>query len=315
VSAGRPGQDVPAGDADGAEEAWSASYALIGTSTMDADDALRDLIGRALQEDLGAGDVTAQATIPEGLRARATVTQKAPGVLAGLDAAVRTFHAVDPTLVVTLEAEEGEWRDGGPVLAVDGLARSIVAAERTALNITGRLSGVATMTRRYADAIAGTRATMLDTRKTTPGMRLLEKRAVVVGGGANHRIGLFDQILIKENHAAMAGGVGPAVRAAHAHRPDLPLEVECQDLDEVRAALEAGAGIDRFRILLDNMTLDDLRAAVGLAAGRVPLEASGNVSLETVGGIAATGVDFISAGALTHSAPVLDLSLILEPRP
>lgn len=285
-------------------------------SPTDRSAALHDLVARALAEDLGDGDVTAQATVPEGLRGRATVTQKAPGVLAGLEAFAAVSAAVDPDLRVELLADEGVWRDRGPVAVLDGSARSILAVERTALNIVGRLSGVATMTRRYADAVAGTNATVLDTRKTTPGMRLLEKAAVLAGGGANHRIGLFDQILIKENHAAMAGGVGPAVRAAHAHRPDLPLVIEVQDLDETRTAIDVGLelGIPDYRILLDNMTNDELREAVALSAGRVPLEASGNVSLETVGAIAATGVDCISAGALTHSAPVLDLSLILEPR-
>jgi nicotinate-nucleotide pyrophosphorylase (carboxylating) len=285
-------------------------------SPTDRSAALHDLVARALAEDLGDGDVTAQATVPEDLQGRATVTQKAPGVLAGLEAFAVVAAAVDPGLRVELTAEEGVWRESGPVATLDGSARSILAAERTALNIAGRLSGVATMTRRYVDAVAGTNATILDTRKTTPGMRLLEKAAVLAGGGANHRIGLFDEILIKENHAAMAGGVGPAVRAAHAHRPDLPLVIEVQDLDELRVALETGLelGIPDYRILLDNMRPDDMREAVALSAGRVPLEASGNVSLGTVGGIAATGVDFISAGALTHSAPVLDLSLILEPR-
>jgi nicotinate-nucleotide pyrophosphorylase (carboxylating) len=285
-------------------------------SPTDRSAALHDLVARALAEDLGDGDVTAQATVPEALEGRGTVTQKAPGVLAGLEAFAVVAAAVDPDLRVELLAEEGAWRDGGPVAALDGSARSILAVERTALNIAGRLSGVATMTRRYVDAVAGTTATILDTRKTTPGMRLLEKAAVLAGGGANHRIGLFDQILIKENHAAMAGGVGRAVRAAHAHRPDLPLVIEVQDLDETRIAIDTGLdlGIAEYRILLDNMTLEQMRDAVALSAGRVPLEASGNVSLETVGGIAATGVDFISSGALTHSAPVLDLSLILEPR-
>jgi nicotinate-nucleotide pyrophosphorylase (carboxylating) len=285
-------------------------------SPTDRSAALHDLVARALAEDLGDGDVTAQATVPGGLQGRATVTQKAPGVLAGLEAFAVVAAAVDPALRVEPLAEEGVWRESGPVAALDGSARSILAAERTALNIAGRLSGVATMTRRFVDAVAGTNATILDTRKTTPGMRLLEKHAVLAGGGANHRIGLFDEILIKENHAAMAGGVGPAVRAAHAHRPDLPLVIEVQDLDELRIALETGLElrIPDYRILLDNMTHDDLREAVAVSAGRVPLEASGNVSLGTVGAIAATGVDFISAGALTHSAPVLDLSLILEPR-
>ncbi len=285
--------------------------------TLDTTAALDDLIARALAEDLGdAGDVTAQATVPADLRGRATVRQKAPGVIAGLDAFERVLRAVDPGLSYEPLTDEGVWREDGPVLVAEGSARSILAAERTALNIVGRLSGVATMTRRYADAVAGTSATILDTRKTTPGMRLLEKRAVATGGGANHRIGLYDEILIKENHAAMAGGVGEAVRAAHAHRPDLPLVVECQDLAEVKVALHVAGdlGLGRFRILLDNMPHADMRKAVAMSAGSVPLEASGNVTLETVGAIAATGVDFISSGALTHSAPVLDLSLILEPR-
>lgn len=285
--------------------------------TLDTTAALDDLIARALAEDLGeAGDVTAQATVPADLVGRATVRQKAPGVIAGLDAFERVLRAVDPELTFEALCDEGEWREDGPVLATEGAARSILAAERTGLNIVGRLSGVATMTRRYADAVAGTRAVILDTRKTTPGMRLLEKRAVLTGGGANHRIGLFDEILIKENHAAMAGGVGDAVRAATAHRPDLPLVVECQDLVEVKVALHTAVdlGLERFRILLDNMSHADMRKAVALSDGRVPLEASGNVDLTTVGAIAATGVDFISSGALTHSAPVLDLSLILEPR-
>lgn len=285
--------------------------------TLDTTAALDDLIARALAEDLGdAGDVTAQATVPADLVGRATVRQKAPGVIAGLDAFERVLHAVDPDLTFEALTAEGAWREDGPVLVTEGSARSILAAERTALNIVGRLSGVATATRRYADELAGTGATILDTRKTTPGMRLLEKRAVVTGGGANHRIGLFDEILIKENHAAMAGGVGEAIRAAHAHRPDLPLVVECQDLVEVKVALHTGRdlALQRFRILLDNMSHADLRKAVALSDGRVPLEASGNVTLATVRAIAETGVDFISSGALTHSAPVLDLSLILEPR-
>ena len=280
-------------------------------------DPLEDLIDRALAEDLGDGDATSLATVPAGLRGRAVVTQKAPGVIAGLDVAEAVLRTVDPQLEVERLVEEGTWRDAGPVLEATGPARSLLAAERTALNFLGRLSGVATLTRRYVDAVAGTGATILDTRKTTPGLRLLEKRAVVTGGGANHRIGLFDQILIKENHAAMAGGVGDAVRAARASRPDLPIESECRTLEEVREAVATAEALaipaGRYRILLDNMTDDQLREAVALVAGRVPLEASGNVDLSTVRGIAETGVDFISAGALTHSAPVLDLSLILEP--
>lgn len=285
--------------------------------TLDAHAALLDLIDRALAEDLGDGDVTAEATIPADLQAVATVTQKQPGVVAGLHAAAEVFQRVNDHLQLEVLGPEGVWRSDGPVLRITGNARSIVAAERTALNIMGRLSGVATMTAAYVAAVDGTRAVILDTRKTTPGMRLLEKQAVVAGGGANHRIGLFDEVLIKENHAALAGGVEAAVRAAHAHRPDLPIVVECETLDEVDSALAVGTdlGLERFRILLDNMPLDVMRSAVERVGGAVPLEASGNVSLDTVGGIAATGVDFISAGALTHSAPVLDLSLILEPRP
>jgi nicotinate-nucleotide pyrophosphorylase (carboxylating) len=193
------------------------------------------------------------------------------------------------------------------VAEVAGASRSILTAERVALNFLQRLSGVATLTARYVREVAGTRARILDTRKTTPGLRVLEKQAVLAGGGHNHRAGLFDAILVKENHAAMAGGVGEATRRALAS--DLPVEVECATLDELREALGAGAP----RILLDNMSDEQLREAVALTGGRAELEASGGVSLETVRGIAQTGVDFISVGALTHSAPALDVSLILEP--
>lgn len=274
-------------------------------------DALEDLVARALAEDVGSGDVTSEATVPADLAARAVVTQKAPGVVSGLDAFARVLHRLDPAVEVTALCTEGEWRSDGPVLDAVGPARTLLAGERVALNILGRLSGVATATRRYVDAVQGTGCRILDTRKTTPGMRALEKRAVLDGGGTNHRAGLFDAVLIKENHAAMAGGVGAAVRAARAHAPDLPIEVECETLEEVHEALEAGAP----RILLDDMGRDLLRAAVQLARGRAELEASGGVSLETVRGIAETGVDFVSVGALTHSAPTLDLSLLLEPLP
>ncbi|MCK9247953.1 MAG: carboxylating nicotinate-nucleotide diphosphorylase [Solirubrobacteraceae bacterium] len=284
-----------------------------------APEAVEDLIARALAEDLGDGDATSLATVPPDLRAVATITQKAPGVVSGTDVAVSTLRTVDPDVTVERLVPDGRWREGGPVLRATGNARALLAGERTALNFMGRLSGIATLTRRYVDAVRGTDAVVLDTRKTTPTLRMLEKRAVRDGGGGNHRVGLYDQILIKENHAAMAGGVGAAVHAAHASRPDLPIVSECRDLDEVREALaaaeEAGLAADRFRVLLDNMTTEQLRDAVALTGGRFALEASGNVNLGTVGAIAATGVDFISAGALTHSAPVLDLSLILEPLP
>lgn len=248
------------------------------------------------------------------MRAVAKITQKAPGVVAGLDVAELVFQAVDPEIEISRTGPEGVWREHGPVLELHGSATSLLAAERTALNFLQQLSGVATLTARCVravEAVPGSRARILDTRKTVPGLRMLQKRAVLAGGGVNHRIGLFDAILIKENHAALAGGVGEAVRRAKQHAPRLPLEVECSTLDEVDQALEAGAP----RILLDNMTPEQLRGAVARVAGRAELEASGGFTLETIGDVAATGVDFISVGALTHSAPALDLSLLLEPLP
>ena len=271
--------------------------------------AISDLVARALAEDVGDGDVTTAATVPAGARARALVTQKAPGVVFGLDAAEEAFRALDPDVLVERLTAEGRWRDGGPVLRIEGSARAILTAERTALNFLQRLSGVATLTAHYVREVEGTGARILDTRKTTPGLRALEKAAVAAGGGTNHRAGLYDAVLIKENHAALAGGVGGAVRKARARDPDLLVEAECRTLDEVDEALAAGAP----RILLDNMTVEQLRAAVEHVAGRAELEASGGVTLETVRAIAGTGVDFVSVGALTHSPPSLDLSLLLEP--
>jgi nicotinate-nucleotide pyrophosphorylase (carboxylating) len=201
------------------------------------------------------------------------------------------------------------WRERGPVLRIEGLARAILTGERTALNFLQRLSGVATMTARCVRAVEGTGVRILDTRKTTPGLRMLEKAAVAAGGGTNHRAGLYDAILIKENHAALAGGVGEAVRRAREHAPELPLEVECRTREEVDDALAAGAP----RILLDNMSVAELRATAEHVAGRAELEASGGVTLELLREIAGTGVQFVSVGALTHSAPALDLSLILTP--
>jgi nicotinate-nucleotide pyrophosphorylase (carboxylating) len=269
-----------------------------------------ELIDQALAEDVGEGDVTTALLVPEGATGRAVLTQKAPGALAGLRVAEAVFHRVDPTLRWHAHVEEGVWREGGGLVAeVAGASRSILTAERVALNFLQRLSGVATLTARYVREVSGTGARILDTRKTTPGLRVLEKQAVLAGGGHNHRSGLFDAILVKENHAAMAGGVGEATRRALAAAGGLPVEIECSTLDEVRDALTAGAP----RILLDNMTTDRLREAVALVAGRAELEASGGVSLDTVRAIAETGVDFVSVGALTHSAPALDVSLILEP--
>jgi nicotinate-nucleotide pyrophosphorylase (carboxylating) len=272
---------------------------------------IEDAVARALAEDVGDGDVTTAATVPEGARARALITQKAPGVVFGIEVAEAAFRALDAEAAVERLAREGEWREGGPVMQVEGRARAILTAERTALNFLQRLSGVATLTARCVRAVDGTGARILDTRKTTPGLRALEKAAVVAGGGTNHRVGLYDAILIKENHATLAGGVGEAVRRARAAAPDLPLEVECRTLDEVEEALAAGAP----RLLLDNMDPAGLRAAVQRVAGRAELEASGGVTLETLRDAAASGVQFVSVGALTHSAPALDLSLLLEPVP
>jgi nicotinate-nucleotide pyrophosphorylase (carboxylating) len=270
---------------------------------------ISDAVARALSEDIGDGDLTTASTVPPEARARALISQKAPGVIFGLAVAEEAFRALDPAVSVERLSPEGEWREGGPVLELAGAAQALLSAERTALNFLGRLSGVATITNRYVQAVKGRGARILDTRKTTPGLRLLEKAAVAAGGGTNHRVGLYDAILIKENHAAIAGGVGEAVRLARARSPDVPLEVECRSLEEVDDALAAGAP----QILLDNMSLDQLRAAVDRVAGRASLEASGGVTLETVRDIATTGVDFVSVGALTHSASALDLSLILEP--
>jgi nicotinate-nucleotide pyrophosphorylase (carboxylating) len=270
---------------------------------------LRETVRRALAEDVGDGDVTTAATVPASTRASALITQKAPGVIYGLDVAEQVFRALDPEAVCERLVSEGEWRDGGPVMRVEGAARALLTAERTALNFLGRLSGVATLTARCVHAIEGTGARILDTRKTTPGLRALEKAAVAAGGGTNHRVGLYDAILIKENHAALAGGVGEAVRAAAAYAPGLTLEVECSTLDEIDEALAAGAPW----ILLDNMDPDQLRSAVARVGGRAKLEASGGFTLDTLRAAASTGVDFVSVGALTHSAPALDLSLILEP--
>ncbi len=270
---------------------------------------LDEIVRRALDEDVGTGDVTAAATVPPGTRAVARITQKAPGVLSGFAPAERVFRFCDPDVELRWETAEGELRDGGPVLTATGDAAARLAAERTALNFLQRLSGVATLTRRYADAVAGTGTRILDTRKTTPGLRLLEKAAVAHGGGTNHRVGLYDEVLIKENHAAMAGGVGAAVRAARDRFPDLPLVCEVRDVAELDEALAAGAP----RLLLDNFDAGALREAVARVAGRALTESSGGVTLGDVKARASTGVDFISVGALTHSAPALDLSLLLEP--
>ena len=278
------------------------------------DDGLRDAVARALAEDLGAGDVTSTATVPEGARARARIVQKEAGVVFGLAAVAETMWQCGVEDVDNLVVE-GQWREDVPaeVLLASGSAAGLLAAERTALNFLGHLSGIATLTARYVEAVAGTGAVILDTRKTTPGLRALEKAAVAAGGAQNHRMGLYDAILIKENHIALAGSLAKAVLAARGSHPDLPVEVECRTVLESGYALGTGAD----RLLLDNMTPEELREAVALrdaerGADGPRLEASGGVSLETVRAIAETGVDYISVGALTHSAATLDFSLLLD---
>jgi len=277
--------------------------------------AVAELVANALAEDLGAGDLTSDATVPADARGRAKIVQKQAGVVFGLDVAAEAFRQTGAGALDKLVVE-GTWSEAVPrqVAIVAGPARALLAAERVALNLLGHLSGVATLTARFVDASRseGGHAVILDTRKTTPLLRSLEKAAVRAGGGQNHRMGLDDAILVKENHIALAGGLEEAVAAARAAHPGLPVEVECRDATDVGAALVAGAS----RLLLDNMDLEGLGAAVAardaFAGPPVTLEASGGVDLDTVAAISATGVDFISVGALTHSAPALDLSLLLE---
>jgi len=272
---------------------------------------LAALVQRALAEDIGEGDLTTQATVATDARAQALITQKAPGAVYGLDAAELCFRELDPDARFQRLVEEGRWRDqGGPVLSIEGSARALLTGERTAMNFLGQLSGVATMAARATRAVEGTGAKVLDTRKTTPGLRRLEKAAVAAAGASNHRVGLFDAILIKENHIAAAGGIAQAVARARAAAPELAdtLEIEVRDEREIDEALAAGAPL----LLLDNMSVQQLRSSVARVAGRARLEASGNVTLENLRERALTGVDFVSMGSLTHSAPALDLSMILR---
>ncbi len=270
-------------------------------------DELERVVQAALAEDVGAGDVTTEATVDEAATGTAVLVTRVPGVVAGLAAVEAVFHALDPELEFERLVAEGDvLARPAQVARVRGSLRAILTGERTALNLLARLSGVATLTRRYVDAVAGTGVAILDTRKTTPGLRALEKHAVAAGGGRNHRFGLDDGVLVKDNHLAAAGSVRAAVERLHA-ATDLPIEVECDTLAQVAEALAAGADA----LLLDNMTLDELREAVALAGGRARLEASGGVTLDTVRAVAETGVDEISIGALTHSAPALDVSLEL----
>jgi nicotinate-nucleotide pyrophosphorylase (carboxylating) len=277
-------------------------------------DGLFALVRAALDEDVGTGDVTTDATVATEARARARIVQKAPGTIYGFAAAEAVFVQLDPDAHCERLVQEGVWREeGGPVLTVEGAARALLTGERTALNFLAHLSGVATISARAARAVQGTGARVLDTRKTTPGMRTLEKAAVAAGGASNHRAGLYDAILIKENHIAAAGGIAQAVARVRAAAPELggTLEVEVRNEEEIDEALAAGAP----RLLLDNMDDAQLRAAVAQVSGRAELEASGGVTLQTLRARAETGVEWVSVGALTHSAPALDLSLLLEVLP
>ncbi len=264
----------------------------------------------ALAEDVGTGDVTSLATLPADLRLSARVVAKADGVIAGLDVAAQVWAQVDPRIVWTPKVLDGvAVRAGDLVATVDGPAIGILTGERTMLNFVQRMSGIATMTRRFVDAVQGTGAIVLDTRKTAPGLRVLDKTAVRIGGGQNHRMGLFDMVLIKDNHIDACGGIEAAVARVRAHAvgATLPIEVECRTRADVATCLPLAVD----RLLLDNMSVADVRACVDLVAGAVPLEVSGNVTLDNIRVYAETGVTFISVGALTHSVRALDLSLLV----
>jgi nicotinate-nucleotide pyrophosphorylase (carboxylating) len=266
-------------------------------------------IKRALAEDIGSGDATTNAIVPSGVKIRGDIIAKETGIVAGLDVAAKVFLTLDQTVTFETTAREGQRVENGSIVAnVFGPARALLTAERTALNFLGRMSGIATLTRQFVDKIAGTSAKILDTRKTAPGLRVIDKLAVLRGGGHNHRHGLFDMILIKDNHIAAADSLAAAVRRVRDSGSELEIEIEAANLNEVKTGIELGIQ----RILLDNMPLAMMKEAVKLTGKRALLEASGNVTLANVREIAETGVDFISVGALTHSAKVFDVSLKFE---
>ena len=270
--------------------------------------AYRDVVRRALLEDLGDGDITTDAIVPPGQPARGVVLAKSACIVAGLDIVAETFRQVDASVTATFTRTDGGYcAVGAQVAAFVGPASALLKGERTALNFLQRLSGIATLTQQFVDA-AGGRLVVLDTRKTTPTLRALEKYAVTVGGATNHRAGLFDAILVKDNHARLAGSVGEAIARVRTRRPGMQVEVEAQSLAEVDQALEAGADV----VLADNLTLDEIRETVRRAGGRAKVEVSGGVTLDRMADLAATGADFVSVGALTHSAPAADLSLEIE---
>lgn len=268
------------------------------------------IIQRALEEDMGAGDVTSETILPASLECEGLLIAKEEGVIAGLEIASMTFFAVDNNILFEEKVHDGDYVPADTVIArVAGNGRAILGAERVALNFLQRMSGIATMTNRYVEAIGNHKAIVLDTRKTAPGLRILDKLAVRLGGGRNHRFGLYDMVLIKENHVTAAGSITAAVSLVRQNdRKARPIEVEVTSFAELHEALT----LNVHRIMLDNMSLEQMREAVKIADGRTPLEASGNVSLETIADIAATGVDFISSGSLTHSVKALDISLLLK---
>ena len=271
----------------------------------------REAVRRALAEDLGWGDVTTEATVDASLRARGVILAKCECVIAGLDIAAEAFSQLDPAVVFTKNVEDGQRCSSGTTIAVvRGSAAAMLTAERTALNFLQRLSGIASVTRRYVDATGGT-ITILDTRKTTPTLRVLEKYAVRAGGATNHRASLDDGILIKDNHIRLGGGVAEVLRKMKTAHLEMPIEIEAQSLEQVDEAVAAGADV----ILLDNLPLEAIRVAVKRIAGRAKIELSGGVTLERIGELALTGADYVSVGALTHSAPAVDLSFELEPDP
>lgn len=269
----------------------------------------RDIVCRALDEDVRGGDITTEATVAPSERARGVFLVKAACVLAGLDVAFEAFRQLEPGVRIEARRSDGDsCRSGDEIAHVVGTARALLVGERTALNFLQRLSGIATRARQFVDA-AGGRITILDTRKTTPLLRALEKYAVRAGGATNHRVGLFDAILIKDNHIRLAGGVRAAVDGARAFRPGMPVEIEAETLGQVDEALAAGADT----VLVDNMSTADIREAVEHAKGRAKIEISGGVTLERIPELADTGADFVSVGALTHSAPAIDISFEIEP--
>lgn len=274
--------------------------------TPDLPAEISQYISRALEEDIGSGDVTTDTIVPANASLRGRIVAKENGVVAGLEIARQVLFSLDQSVKFVAKVEDGTKVTRGTVLAdLDGPARALLTGERIALNFLGRMSGIATLTRKFVDAVSGTKAVILDTRKTAPGLRLTDKLAVRLGGGQNHRTGLFDMVLIKDNHIDFAGSITEAVKRVRASGTKLEIEVETRTLDNVREALALGVE----RILLDNMSIDTMREAVAICDGRAKLEASGNVTLDNVLEVAGTGVDYISVGALTHSPKVFDVSL------